>query len=72
MVMLSRKFAAPKSKDIAQWEKVKFLVDHGFRFYSLFDPSAGGERVPYPKTLSEARDFVARYGHQAGQEVSDP
>ena len=69
MSMLSRKFAAPKSKDFAQWEKIKFLVEHGFRFHSVFETSEFGGKVvvPYPRSLNEAKDFVVRYKHQADQ-----
>jgi hypothetical protein len=60
---LSRKFSAPKSKDIAQWKKVQYLVEHGFRFYSVYErPELGGMRVQYPSTLDEAKAFVERLG----------
>lgn len=63
MEMLSRKFSAPRSKDLAQWRKVRFLVEHGFRFYSVYEATeSGGKRaVRYPVTLSEAREFVRRF-----------
>ncbi|PWF55779.1 hypothetical protein [Massilia glaciei] len=63
MVMLGRKFSAPKSKDTAQWEKINLLVAHGFRFYAVYEPSHwGGMRVvEYPNTLAEARLFVVKY-----------
>jgi hypothetical protein len=56
---MNRKFKAPPSTDIKQWEKVQFLSDHGFRFGSIVD--AEGFRVPYPGTLQEARKFVRDY-----------
>lgn len=59
MVMLSRKFSAPRSKDKAQWEKVRFLIEHGFRFYAVYEPLCGGmNTVRYPATLDEAKKFV--------------
>lgn len=63
MEMLSRKFSAPKQKDRAQWQKVEYLVKHGFRFHAVFEPAEGGghRRVPYPKTLEEAKVFVQKY-----------
>jgi hypothetical protein len=68
LVRLSRKFKAPPSKDLRQWEKVKFLVEHGFRFYSVYQRTGSGEiRVPYPSTLAEARDFVRAHIREAGQ-----
>ena len=61
--MLSRKFAAPKMDDIAQWEKVAFLIEHGFLFYSVYQPFGNGayQRISYPKTLAEAKEFVQLY-----------
>lgn len=59
-VGLSRKFRAPPRSDVAQWKKVQFLVESGFRFGSLHDER--GVRVSYPRTLQEAKAFVARYG----------
>jgi predicted RNA-binding Zn-ribbon protein involved in translation (DUF1610 family) len=66
MTQLSRKFKAPKRSDTTQWKKVQFLVDHGFRFYSVFDRTNCGQRVAYPKTLEEAREFVKRHKGQVG------
>lgn len=62
LVALSRKFSAPKSSDIKQWEKVRFLVANGFLFQTVQDRN---ESVRYPKTLDEAREFVAKYSKQA-------
>jgi hypothetical protein len=56
---LSRKFKPPKARDAQQWAKVRFLVEHGFSFYSVYERTEFGEiKVPYPKTLEEAREFV--------------
>lgn len=66
LTRLSRKFKAPKSSDLPQWEKVKFLVEHGFLFYSVYERIGVGEvRVPYPRTLEEAREFVKVNKRQA-------
>ena len=64
--MLSRKFSAPRSSDLAQWKKVQFLVEQGFRFYSVYEPlvTGGMQRVRYPATLSEAREFVSLHRDQ--------
>ena len=66
MTMLSRKFSAPAAKDKQQWQKVQYLVEHGFKFYSVYErsPSGGQQRVKYPETLQEARDFVTRHQRQ--------
>ena len=54
---------SPSIYDTVQWRKVQFLVENGFRFYAVYETLVGGERqrVRYPKTLAEARDFVATY-----------
>ena len=61
--MLSRKFSAPAAKDKQQWQKVQYLVEHGFKFYPVYEatPSGGQQRVKYPETLHEAKEFVARH-----------
>ena len=69
MTRLCRKFAAPKSIDKQQWEKVRFLVEHGFLFYpvrAMIEPGVF-MRVTYPKTLSEAKAFVEKYKSQVPQ-----
>ena len=60
MERLSRKFSAPKSKDLMQWRKVQYLVEHGFRFHTAYVPVAPGvsRSVDYPKTMQEAKAFV--------------
>jgi hypothetical protein len=58
---LSRKFKAPSRLDAAQWEKVEYLVAHGFRFFSQTDAKTRVS-VPYPETLKDAREFVRRFG----------
>ena len=67
MDMLSRKFSAPKSTDVAQWKKVQFLVEHGFCFYPVHRAveSGGKQAVRYPTILEEAKDFVVTFRDQA-------
>jgi hypothetical protein len=67
MEMLSRKFSAPRAADVAQWKKVQFLVENGFRFYSVYKvgESGGKQAVRYPATLEEARSFVVTFADQA-------
>ena len=67
LVQLSRKFKAPRTRDSGQWEKVRFLVEQGFRFYSVYERTEIGEvRVNYPNTLAEARVFVHGCVREAG------
>ncbi|GGA82318.1 hypothetical protein GCM10011369_25370 [Neiella marina] len=67
LIELSRKFSAPKSTDTAQWKKVKYLVDNGFYFQSVYElrEDGGHYKVDYPATLSEAKEFVVRFKDQA-------
>lgn len=67
MVKLSRKFSAPAASDKAQWAKVKLLVEHGFLFQPVYEPSRSGghQRVRYPSKLEEAKNFVVEFHAQA-------
>jgi hypothetical protein len=56
---LARKFKPPQKHDEEQWEKIRFLFDHGFRFATVYDDA--GLSVAYPATLKDAREFVTRY-----------
>lgn len=65
-VNLGRHFKPPKTSDIEQWKKVKFLFDHGFHFQKIpvFDPNNSHiiiGSVPYPDTLEQAKEFVKKY-----------
>ena len=67
LTALSRKFSAPRSSETEQWRKVRFLVDHGFFFQSVYEIRADGHnyRVMYPRTLAEAKEFVIKYKAQS-------
>jgi hypothetical protein len=56
---LTRNFKPPPRGDVAQWAKVKALIDAGFRFEHLVDER--GNYATYPQTLSEVADFVRRF-----------
>jgi hypothetical protein len=58
-----RKFKAPKAADVAQWEKVRFLIQHGFLFHSFGD--GRGHNVRYPETLKEAKAWVKQWSDNA-------
>lgn len=63
-VTLGRKFKAPAATDVKQWEKVRRLVDAGFRFQTLWVWDAVKEmKVParYPEKLNEADAFIRRF-----------
>lgn len=61
MTFVHQKFKAPKKSDDKQWKKVAFLIENGFRFEPIFIEIKNGVFMPvsYPKTLSEAKEFVA-------------
>ena len=63
MVMLNRKFSAPKMTNIDQWRKVEYLVTHGFRFQSIHEQPSG-LIVPYPATLADAKLFVEQHANR--------
>lgn len=62
-----RKFHAPKISDDKAWKLVDFLIHNGFVFHSVYDPAQRPSlvKVPYPKTIEEAREFVVKYKNQA-------
>lgn len=67
MVRLSRKFSAPAAVDTLQWKKVQFLVEHGFLFQSVYEPteSGGRQKASYPATYEQAKEFVVAFKSQA-------
>jgi len=56
-----RHFKPPKKTDVKQWEKIRFLFEHGFRFQKVRPTKNSFESVPYPETLQEAKEFVVKY-----------
>jgi hypothetical protein len=66
--MLSRKFKAPRADDAKQWEKVRRLVEAGFRFESAYRWMGRGAYTAarYPAKLSEVDAFVAEFAPWTG------
>ena len=60
-----RHFKAPKKADKRQWQKIRFLFEHGFRFQKIRVGLRDHDTVPYPETLEEAREFVVKYRRYA-------
>ncbi|HAH52295.1 MAG TPA: hypothetical protein DCL80_14005 [Balneola sp.] len=60
-INLGRHFKPPKKNDKKQWEKVKFLIENGFRFQKIRTGPDHHETIPYPETLEEAKEFVVKY-----------
>lgn len=56
-----RHFKPPPSKDKKQWDKIRFLFAHGFRFQKIRIKPNSLESVPYPQTLKEAEVFVEAF-----------
>ena len=65
---LGRHFKAPRKSDLRQWEKIRFLLAHGFRFQKI-RVNSQDESVPYPETLDEAKEFVVKYRAYAGDAI---
>ena len=62
---VGRHFKAPKKTDTKQWNKVAYLIKHGFHFQKIYDQDHDGQSVPYPDTLQEAKKFVIKYKRYA-------
>jgi predicted RNA-binding Zn-ribbon protein involved in translation (DUF1610 family) len=60
LITLHSRFKVPRASDVKQWEKVRYLVQHGFRFRPIWDESAG-KVVKYPATLREAIEWVEKW-----------
>jgi hypothetical protein len=58
-IPLSRNFKAPRKDDKEQWEKVEFLVNNGFRFFS-HHKRADGSPIPID-TLEQAKEFIEKH-----------
>jgi hypothetical protein len=58
---LGRNFKPPKKNDSAQWNKIAYLIEHGFMFQKIRPVTESFESVPYPETLTEAKEFVVKY-----------
>lgn len=56
-----RNFKAPKRSNLRQWEKIRFLKNHGFRFQKIRPHLDNDETIPYPETLEDAKEFVIKY-----------
>jgi hypothetical protein len=66
-IRMDIRFRVPKSSDNDEWKKIIFLAQHGFYFQKIYrlSESGGYQRVSYPSTLSEAKNFVKKYRSQA-------
>lgn len=72
MKELSHNFRPPKKNDIAMWNVVNFLVDHGFTYHHIYrnTKDANGLRViespvAYPTKMADAQLFVEEFKEQA-------
>jgi len=61
MYHVGRNFKPPKKSDSAQWNKISFLIEHGFLFQKIRPDPKSNNSVPYPDTLQEAKEFVVKY-----------
>lgn len=56
-----RHFKAPKKSDKKQWQKIRFLFKHGFRFKKIRVGSGDKDTIPYPANMEQAKEFVVKY-----------
>ena len=56
-----RHFKSPKKTDTKQWQKIRYLFSHGFRFQKIRVGPGRDDVVPYPDTLEAACEFVEKY-----------
>jgi predicted RNA-binding Zn-ribbon protein involved in translation (DUF1610 family) len=65
-ILFDHKFRPPKQSDVNQWMIVEFLKDNGFVYQHVYVEQEPGLhlQIKYPKTMEEAREFVARYKDQ--------
>jgi len=66
-VNLGRHLKPPNKSDLAQWKKIRFLIEHGFVFQKIRTTKNSYEIVPYPETLAQAAEFVIQYRQYAVQ-----
>lgn len=67
MTLLPHRFRPPKKTDENKWEVVKFLIDNGFYYQHISEPTTIDKTkyVEYPDNLREAKEFVIKYKNQA-------
>ena len=67
MILLPHRFRPPKKTDETKWGVVKFLIDNGFYYQHISEPTIIGNTkyVEYPDNLPEAKEFVIKYKNQA-------
>lgn len=63
LIVLSRKFKAPKKSNIEEWKVIEFIVKSGFTYHTIHFKN--GQQAKYPKTMNEAKEFVIRYRNSA-------
>lgn len=65
MFQVNQKFKPPRKSDDKQWFVVKFLLENGFRYQSIYQ-TINDEviKVAYPLKMSEAKDFIITYDNQ--------
>ena len=59
-IELHHDFKPPRTSNIKQWEKVRYLIQNGFRFRPIWDDEAG-KPVSYPETFRDAIEWVERW-----------
>lgn len=61
---LNHKFRPPKKQDKKAWEVAEYLKDNGFFFQRVYVNDGHGlclQKIPYPVSMEEAKDFVMKH-----------
>ena len=72
-IYYDHKFRPPKRSDLKAWQVVKFLKQNGFTYQRVYDEYIKTRQygyythAVYPKSMSEAKEFVARFGNTQAQ-----
>tara|TARA_R100000306_G_scaffold6117_1_gene8561 strand:- start:135 stop:467 length:333 start_codon:yes stop_codon:yes gene_type:complete len=72
MTEVNHKFRPPKKSDLKAWNVAKYLIENGFLYQHIYKNIeernglvAKEKYVDYPKTMSEAENFVLEFKNQA-------
>ena len=64
MKLMPHRFRPPRKDDLKKWEVVAFLIGEGFEYQHIYDDEVVSTYVPYPETMTHAKEFVLKYRNQ--------
>ena len=75
-ISFTHRFKPPKKDDINAWKVVTFLYNHGFVYQHIYEDMSNSrdldqnrDYVTYPSSITDAKEFVVKYGAQAKKEL---